>query len=54
MVISSLSILANISVLIFHHTNVKIRQSMPKWVFLAITKCSDLCLILNFHFRLIY
>ena len=32
MVISALSIIANVFVLIFHHRNVKIQQPMPRWV----------------------
>ena len=32
MLISALSIIANVLVLIFHHKNVKIQQSMPKIV----------------------
>lgn len=33
MVISSMAIIANIFVLIFHHRNVKIQKPMPGWVF---------------------
>jgi len=32
MVISTLSILANVFVLSLHHKNVRIQQPMPKWV----------------------
>ena len=32
MVISALSIVANVFVLILHHRNVKIKPPMPKWV----------------------
>ena len=32
MLISSMSILANILVLIFHHRNVKISKDLPNWV----------------------
>jgi nicotinic acetylcholine receptor len=45
MVISSLSIIANIFVLIFHHRNVKIQTNLPYWVRIYI--CNYLARILR-------
>jgi hypothetical protein len=42
--ISSMSIIANVAVLIFHHRNVKIQKPMPRWVsFFVIIQSYYIC-----------
>ena len=48
MLISSMSIIANICVLIFHHKNVKVQGQMPRWVRVYI--CGHLARILGMNY----